>query len=99
MIITILCFINHFFFIWSGLSLFGQQISRSHAIFSAFTSAPHPGIIYEVQPITTYGACITVQYNEIHVPGTHLTVVIDYEEHLSIPVISETFEYMDAINQ
>jgi hypothetical protein len=80
-------------------SLLAQQSSRSHSIFSAFTTAPNPGIIYEVQSITTYGACVTVQYNEIHVPGSHLAVLADYEEHLSIPVISETFEYMDAINQ
>ena len=80
-------------------SMIAQTESRPHATFSAFTTAPHPGIIYEVQTITSFGQCATVQFNEIHVPGVHLAVLVDYEEHLSIAILSEEFQYIDAINQ
>ncbi|MCZ6673817.1 MAG: hypothetical protein O7C75_12865 [Verrucomicrobia bacterium] len=78
---------------------YGQDEKPTHAIFSAFTSAPHSGIIYEVERITTYGPCVTVHYREIHVPGIVLPVVTDYEEHLSLPLISEEFQYIDSVNQ
>ena len=66
---------------------------------TALTSAPHSGIIFEVDSISTYGACVTVQYREVHVPGPSLTVVTDYEENLSLPLLGEEFQYIDSINQ
>lgn len=77
----------------------GQEEKPAHATFSAFTSAPHSGIHYEIESISTYGACVTVQYREVHVPGLVLTVVTDYEEHLSLPILGEDFQSIDSVNQ
>lgn len=80
-------------------SLQGQELTGEYATLSAFTASPHPGIIFEVESITTYGACATVVYREIHVPGAHPAVIAEYEEHLSVPVLSSEIEYIDAVNQ
>jgi hypothetical protein len=80
-------------------SLGGQELTDEYSTFSAFTAAPHPGIIYTVESISTYGACARVTYREVQVPGAHPTVVAEYEEHISIPVLTGEIEYIDSVNQ
>ncbi|MCB1124422.1 MAG: hypothetical protein KJT03_22915 [Verrucomicrobiae bacterium] len=82
-----------------GLCLRGQELTDEYATFSTFTAAPNPGIIYQIEKISTYGACATVEFREIHVPGAHPTVIAEYEEHLSIPVLSSDIEYIDGVTQ
>ena len=80
-------------------SLNGQDTKPTYATFSAFTSSPHPGIVYTVDRIRTYGACVTVEYIRSTVPGYHPAVVTDYDEHISIPIIDDSFAYIDAVDQ
>jgi hypothetical protein len=76
-----------------------QDEGPTHATFSTFTTGRHSGHILKVEKITTSGLCATVHFIEMVTPGGHRQALVDYEEHISIPILNESFEYVDAVNQ
>ena len=77
----------------------GQDTTPTHATFSAFTTGNHSGHFLTVESISSEGLCATVRYIEMVTPGGHRQALVDYEEHISIPILSESFEYITAVNQ
>ena len=80
-------------------SLSAQNESPTHATFSAFTTGNHSGHFFTVESISSEGICATVRYIETVTPGGHRQALVDYEEHVSIPILNEPFEYITAVNQ
>ncbi|MDA0348535.1 MAG: hypothetical protein O3C43_14760 [Verrucomicrobia bacterium] len=54
---------------------------------------------FEVESISSEGLCATVRYIETQIPGGQHQALVDFEEHISIPILSQQFEYIDAVNQ
>lgn len=79
--------------------IFGQQLIPTHATFSAFTTGNHSGHILKVNSIVQTGPCVTVEFIEYVIPGGHLQVLVEYEEHISIPILSDEIQVIDSRNQ
>ena len=77
----------------------GQNAQPTHATFSAFTTGNNGGHIFKVESISSEGLCATVRYIETQIPGGQHQALVDFEEHISVPILSQQFEYIDAINQ
>lgn len=88
-------------FLLLGLMTFSpaQEHPLKHATFSAFTTGRDSGHLFMVEFISSEGLCATVRYIEMDTPGFHTQALVDYEEHISIPILSEQFEYITAVNQ
>ena len=80
-------------------STHAQETISDHSVLSAVAIGPDSGVIYTIDKIYTYGACVTVEYRRVDVPGAHTQALVEYEEHLALPVIADSFQYIDAIDQ
>lgn len=82
-----------------AVSSYAQEQPINHATFSAFTTGRDSGHLFRVESITSEGLCATVQYIEMNTPGVRTQALVDYDEHISIPIVDEPFEYITAVNQ
>lgn len=80
-------------------SSYGQEPATTHATFSTFATGRDSGHLFRVESITSEGLCATVRYIEMDTPGYHTQALVDRNEHISIPILDEPFEYIHAINQ
>lgn len=76
-----------------------QSEGPTHATFSTFTTGRHSGHIFKVEKITSTGRCATVHFIEAFSLGVHTQALVNYEEHISIPIIEDEILTIDAINQ
>lgn len=80
-------------------AVLAQSEGPTHATFSTFTTGRHSGHVFNVEKITSTGPCATVHFIEAFSLGVHTQALVNYEEHISIPVLQKPFEYIEAINQ
>ncbi|MDG2169065.1 MAG: hypothetical protein P8L44_14200 [Opitutales bacterium] len=73
-------------------SSYAQKQPVPHATFSTFTTGRDGGHVFKVESISSEGLCATVRYIEMQIPGPHFQALVDFDEHISIPILSQPFE-------